>query len=129
VALNATVEPQGLADSVRTALIGPLLGGKGTLRHLGFVVASISGIAEGFAVAMSARWDGQIVHDPLQRVRVAFFSPYPESSLELVEPASEDSPVSEFLKKRIGLHHVCYEIDDLELGLCEARGCGLGDHV
>ena len=40
---------------------------------------------------------------------------------ELVEPASEASPVSNFLKKRGGLHHVCYEIDDLEEG-CARRG-------
>ena len=38
---------------------------------------------------------------------------------------SEASPVSNFLKKGGGLHHVCYEIDDLESGLREARGAGL----
>ena len=33
--------------------------------------------------------------------------------------------MSNCLKKGGGLHHVCYEIDDLELGLCEARSAGL----
>ena len=77
-------------------------------------------------MSMSARWDGQIIHDPLQQVRVAFFSPVDTRNpvFELVEPASEVSPVSNFLKKRVGLHHVCYEIDDLELGLREARSVG-----
>ena len=42
-----------------------------------------------------------------------------------MEPASETSPVSNFLKKGGGLHHVCYEIDDLESGLSEARSAGL----
>jgi len=89
-------------------------------------VPSISAVAEAFAASMSASWDGQIVHDPVQRVRVAFFKPLDVRNpvFELVEPASADSPVSNFLKKGGGLHHVCYEIDDIELGLKEARGAG-----
>lgn len=124
--LNSSVELQGRADPVRTDRVGPLLGGKCTLHHLGVVVASISAVAEEFAVSMSARWDGQIIHDPLQQVRVAFFSPADTRNpvFELVEPANEVSPVSNFLKKRVGLHHVCYEIDDLESGLQDARGVG-----
>jgi len=124
--LNGSVELQDRADSVRTGRMGPLLGGKCTLHHLGVVVASISAVAEEFAVSMSARWDGQIIHDPLQQVRVAFFSPVDVRNpvFELVEPANEVSPVTNFLTKRVGLHHVCYEIDDLESGLREARGVG-----
>jgi methylmalonyl-CoA/ethylmalonyl-CoA epimerase len=34
--------------------------------------------------------------------------------VELVEPAGEQSPVIPFLKHGGGLHHLCYEIDDLE---------------
>lgn len=118
---------RGKSDDLRDQRSGPLLSGNGMLHHLGFVVASISAIAEEFAASMSARWDGQVIHDPLQRVRVTFFSPADRRNpvFELVEPASEVSPVSNFLKKGGGLHHVCYEIDDLESGLCEARSAGL----
>jgi len=89
-------------------------------------VPSISAVAEAFAASMSASWDGQIVHDPVQRVRVSFFKPVDARNpvYELVEPAGDDSPVTNFLKKGGGLHHVCYEIDDIELGLKEARGAG-----
>ncbi len=64
---------------------------------------------------------------PVQRVRVAFFSPLDARNpvFELVEPASELSPVSNFLKKGAGLHHVCYEVDDLESALREAKATGL----
>ena len=56
----------------------------------------------------------------------SFIPPIPRNPVfELVEPAGEVSPVSNFLKKRGGLHHVCYEIDDLESGLREARSVGL----
>jgi methylmalonyl-CoA/ethylmalonyl-CoA epimerase len=34
--------------------------------------------------------------------------------LELVEPAAADSPVARFLEKGGGLHHLCYEVDDLQ---------------
>jgi methylmalonyl-CoA/ethylmalonyl-CoA epimerase len=104
-----------------------LLSGNGVLHHLGFVVRSISDVAEEFAASISARWEGEITHDPIQRVRVAFFSPVDPRNpvFELVEPASETSPVSNFLKKGGGLHHVCYEIDNLESGLREARRAGL----
>ena len=92
------------------------------------MVASISGVSEEFALAMSLHWDGQITHDPAQRVRVAFFRPINKSNpvIELVEPAGDASPVRNFLKKRVGLHHICYEIDDLDSGLDEAIKVGLG---
>ena len=75
---------------------------------------------------MSAYWNGEIIHDPIQRVRVAFFNPADARNpvFELVEPAGEASPVTRFLKKGGGLHHVCYEIDVLELALTEARQAG-----
>jgi methylmalonyl-CoA/ethylmalonyl-CoA epimerase len=106
--------------------VGPLLTRKAVLHHLGCVVRSISAVAEAFAASTSATWDGQIIHDPLQRVRVAFFKPVDARNpvYELVEPASEDSPVTNFLKKGGGLHHVCYEVDALESALEEARGVG-----
>jgi methylmalonyl-CoA/ethylmalonyl-CoA epimerase len=112
---------------VHVARVGPLRTGEGILHHLGFVVASISAVAEEFATSMSAHWDGKLIHDPLQRVRVAFFSPVDVRNpvFELVEPADQVSPVSNFLKKGGGLHHVCYEIDDLESGLKVARDAGL----
>jgi methylmalonyl-CoA/ethylmalonyl-CoA epimerase len=124
---NRLSERQAGADSAPVDHMEPLLRGNGILHHLGLVVSSISAVAEEFAASMSARWDGEIIHDPIQRVRVAFFSPVDSRNpvFELVEPASEISPVSNFLKKGGGLHHVCYEIDDLESGLYQARGVGL----
>jgi methylmalonyl-CoA/ethylmalonyl-CoA epimerase len=115
----------GVADSTCP---GPLLAGHGTLHHLGYVVASISAVADQFATFMSASWDPEIIHDPIQQVRVTFLHPILGKGplFELVEPASETSPVTNFLAKyRGGLHHVCYEIDDLESGLREAKRAGL----
>lgn len=117
--------PGGTSSLIESA--GPLLIGKCTLHHLGVVVASISAVAEEFAASMSASWDGQIIHDPLQQVRVAFFKPFDARNplFELVEPAGEASPVTNFLSKRVGLHHLCYEIEDLLSGLQAASAAGL----
>lgn len=125
IPINALKEHSGQAPASSTA-VGPLLGGRAVLHHLGLVVPCISSVAEEFAASMSARWDGAIIHDPLQRVRVAFFYPVDNRNLvfELVEPADEMSPVTSFLKKRGGLHHVCYEIDDLDAALESARRAG-----
>ena len=32
--------------------------------------------------------------------------------LELIEPAQENSPISDFVKKKGGFHHLCFEVDD-----------------
>jgi len=109
-------------------MMGPLGIGNAVLHHLGFVVPSISSIAERFGATVSASWNREVIHDPIQRVRVAFFYPINARNpvFELVEPANETSPVAYFLKKHGGLHHVCYEVDDLETSLREARQAGLG---
>ncbi len=97
------------------------------LHHIGFVVADIGAGMNGFVRSLAASWDGRIYEDPLQKVKVAFLANRPGDPLvELVEPAAEDSPVWRFLTERGGgLHHVCYEVGNLEEQLSEmkARGC------
>ena len=86
------------------------------LHHIGFVVSSIQDSAESFARSLGAAWDGNIVFDPLQKVRVSFFQGHNPSDplIELVEPAEPESPVSRFLERGGGLHHLCYEVEDLD---------------
>src|SRR4030042_4273379 len=48
-----------------------------------------------------------------QKTRVALL-PVGESRIELLEAAGDDSPVARFISKRgEGLHHICFEVDDL----------------
>ena len=37
--------------------------------------------------------------------------------LELIEPAEENSPISNFIKKGGGFHHLCFEVDDIHFEL------------
>jgi methylmalonyl-CoA/ethylmalonyl-CoA epimerase len=96
------------------------------LHHVGFVVSSIEESAASFAHSLGAAWDGKIFSDPLQKVRVSFFPSTHTSDplIELVEPAEAGSPVTRFLEKGGGLHHLCYEVRDLDshLQYCKSRG-------
>ena len=86
------------------------------LHHVGYVVRSISEVADRFAQSVAASWDQKIIQDPLQDAKVAFLAGIVQEFplVELVEPASEDSPVTNFLKKGGGLHHLCYEVESLD---------------
>ena len=64
-----------------------------------------------------------------QRVRVAVL-PIGESRIELLEATADDSPIAGFLSRRgEGLHHICFEVEDLagELEKLKAAGMRLID--
>lgn len=94
-----------------------------TLHHIGFVVASIAPAMEGFLRSLNASWDQNVFEDPAQKVRVAFLATRAsEPQIELVEPLNDRSPVHKFLlEKGGGLHHFCYETNNLEAELKSFR--------
>jgi methylmalonyl-CoA/ethylmalonyl-CoA epimerase len=102
------------------------LPGLTTLHHIGYVVASIENSVESFVRSIGGSWDREVFLDPIQKVRVTFLKgPQPgEAQIELVEPATEDSPVTRFLSRGGGLHHLCYEVDDLNAHLHFCRSVG-----
>lgn len=60
-----------------------------------------------------------------QKVRVAFLA-VGESRIELLEPTAPDSPVARFLEKSgEGIHHIAYEVADLEQTLKDLRDRGV----
>ena len=62
-----------------------------------------------------------------QKVKVAFFN-VGETRIELLEPTSEDSPVQKYLDKNDGkpkVHHIAYEVDDVQKALDEAKEKGV----
>ena len=95
------------------------------LHHMGFVVADIATAMPAFVRSMAAEWDGQIFEDPLQRARVAFMTTrLGDPQIELVQPLGENSPVQRFLQQGGGMHHLCYEVADLETELTAFRSRG-----
>jgi len=62
---------------------------------------------------------------PEQKSLVAFL-PIGESEVELVKPTTNDSGVSRYLEKRgPGMHHVCFEVDDIQAALDRLRERGV----
>lgn len=65
----------------------------------------------------------EVVED--QKVRVAML-PIGESRIELLEPTSEDSPISKFLEKRGGgIHHIAVEVEDIEAAMAGLKAKGM----
>ena len=95
------------------------------LHHIGVVVGSVKESGELYAEHLGMCALGPAVHDPLQRVIVQFWAQEGCGiSIELIEPVGGDSPVAGFLGKGGGLAHLCYEVEDLEMALEDARQKG-----
>ena len=62
---------------------------------------------------------------PSQKSMVAFL-PSGESEVELVKPTSPDSGLAKFIQEKgSGMHHICFEVDDIEGMLSELKAKGV----
>ena len=60
-------------------------------------------------------------HVASQAVDVAFI-PVGDSKIELLQPTDDESGVARYLEKRgPGMHHLCFEVDDIEEALTKLR--------
>jgi methylmalonyl-CoA/ethylmalonyl-CoA epimerase len=93
------------------------------LHHVGYVVSDVEESLPNWTASLSARWVSAVFHDPLQKVKVVFLQPASEDAVqvELVAPAGDGSPVAPFLNKGGGLHHMCYQVDDLEAHIADMK--------
>lgn len=58
---------------------------------------------------------------------VTIFVQMPGTTIELLEPLGENSPIAGFLKKnpRGGIHHLCYEVEDIHAARERMLACGI----
>lgn len=91
--------------------------------HIGIVVADIQQARKPFeALGMRVSHIQDLATKP---VTVAFL-PLGDSEMELLQPNAPGSNIADFLGKNgEGLHHICYEVVDLEACLRSAREAGL----
>jgi len=93
------------------------------VNHLGIAVEDLNAAVKVYQ-AMGLSVD-KVVEVPEQGVRVAFI-PIGESTIELVQPTSPDSPLAVHLEKRgEGIHHLALEVEDIETALSELKGRGI----
>ena len=90
------------------------------INHIAIIVPDLEG-----AVAF---WEGALglklartESVPEEGVDVAFL-PIGDSNVELLKPTVADTGVARFLEKRgPGIHHMCFEVDDIEATLDQLR--------
>src|SRR5438552_17548744 len=94
------------------------------INHLGIATKGIDEALKFWSDALGLEnVHTEVVED--QKVRVAML-PIGESRVELLEPTSDDSPISKFLEKRGGgIHHIAVEVDDIEASLAKLRSQGM----
>jgi methylmalonyl-CoA/ethylmalonyl-CoA epimerase len=102
----------------------------GRLNHVAIVVPDLAAAAAQYAGALGARISAPLAL-PAHGVTVVFVE-LANSRIELLEPLGAQSPVRGFLAKNPagGMHHVCYEVDDIIAARDRLRATGarvLGD--
>jgi len=93
------------------------------IHHIGIAVKDLKAAAEKY-VALTGITDYETEYVEGQDVDVAMFQ-VGESRIELLQGRTENSPISKFLEKnREGLHHVAYEVANVEEALKELEEKG-----
>lgn len=92
--------------------------------HLGYAVEDIDAASRFYANNFGAKpGEPEVVEE--QGIVAATFR-VGESSIELVQPTRQDSPVGKFIAKRgEGFHHVAYQVDDIDRALAELKRNGV----
>lgn len=92
--------------------------------HIGIAVPDLEAAIASFSTLFGS--PPESVEDVTeQKVRTAFFAAG-DTHVELLWPLAEDSPISSFLAKRgAGLHHICFEVPNIERAIAEYRAAGL----
>ena len=95
--------------------------------HIGIVVPNIEKALAHYKNVFNKIGSKPIISET-QNVKISFIE-FSNVKLELIEPLSEKSPISNFLKKNPlgGMHHVGLEVDDLNNTYSDAKNNDL-DH-
>ena len=102
----------------------------GRLNHVAIAVRDIRKAAEVYRKTLGAQVS-EAVPQPAHGVTTVFIM-LPNTKIELLEPLGDNSPIAKFLEKNAdgGIHHVCYEVDDIIAARDRLKGEGarvLGD--
>jgi methylmalonyl-CoA/ethylmalonyl-CoA epimerase len=92
------------------------------LDHVAIAVSDLDA-AEAAYKALGLSWEGR-EEVPSQKVMTSLFQSG-DSRVELITPTADDSPITGFLaKKGPGLHHICFEVPDLEAEIVRLKTAG-----
>ena len=102
----------------------------GKLNDVAIAVRDVTKAAEVYRRVFGAQ-----VSDPMPQPEhgvTTVFITLPNTKIELLEPLGQASPIARFLERNLdgGIHHVCYEVDDIEIARDRLKAQGarvLGD--
>jgi methylmalonyl-CoA/ethylmalonyl-CoA epimerase len=85
----------------------------GRLNHVALAVPNLGKAAATYRDALGAQISAPLAL-PEHGVTTVFVN-LPNTKIELLEPLGADSPIAKFLERNPdgGMHHVCYEVDDI----------------
>ncbi len=84
------------------------------MHHVGIVVDHIESAAKAYSQVFGMHDATLPFHDQYQKVQVCFVRIGDQSCIELIEAADSESPVSKFQKQGGGLHHLAFEVPDMD---------------
>ena len=95
------------------------------LHHVGIVVDAIDRHRGNYCKFFELEPVSDVVTDSTQHVNVQFLANRSgDTSLELIEPLPGASPVRQALEKGQRLNHLCFEVQDIERSVAEAKSNG-----
>ncbi|MEQ9488338.1 MAG: methylmalonyl-CoA epimerase [Alphaproteobacteria bacterium] len=97
----------------------------GRLNHVAIVVPDLEAGAAVYRNTLGAD-----ISDPLDLPEhgvTTVFVNLPNTKIELLHPLGDTSPIAKFLEKNPdgGMHHVCYEVDDIMAARDKLEGDGM----
>ena len=97
----------------------------GRLNHVAIAVPDLAVAAANYRDTLGAK-----ISDPLDLPNhgvTTIFVELPNTKLELLHPLGDGSPIQKFLEKnpRGGMHHICYEVDDIYAARDKLEGDGM----
>jgi methylmalonyl-CoA/ethylmalonyl-CoA epimerase len=94
------------------------------LHHVAIAVRKIESVAPFYAKSLGLETIGEPEFVADQKVNILILTAGGQR-IELIEPASDDSPITRFVEKREGLHHLAWEVNDLEKVLARLKQQGM----
>jgi len=94
--------------------------------HIAIVVQDLEAALKVYRDALGLPLE-RVEEVPAERVKIAFLPlPQEDGRIELVQPTADDTGVARYLAKRgEGMHHICFEVDDIQAAIAEMAAAGL----
>jgi len=94
------------------------------INHIGIAVTSLAEALPFYRDSLGMSFQG-IEEVAEQQVKVAMLG-IGEAKIELLEPTGPESPVARFIEKNgPGIHHLAYEVDDIEQAIARLEREGV----